>query len=72
MESNRQYKSSVFALLFGNEAAARELFEALEGVTLPPEVPVTMNSLEGALFRKSLFKNVASRTVDIVFEQALS
>jgi hypothetical protein len=54
MSANRQYKSSVFSLLFNNEAAVRELYEALEGVTLPPDTPVVINTLEGALFRNRL------------------
>ncbi|MDR0597515.1 MAG: Rpn family recombination-promoting nuclease/putative transposase, partial [Treponema sp.] len=28
----------------------RELYNALEGVTLPPDLPITVNTLEGALF----------------------
>jgi hypothetical protein len=38
MGANQEYKSSVFSLLFGKENTLRELYEALEGVTLPPDV----------------------------------
>jgi hypothetical protein len=37
MGANREYKSSVFSLLFGEEAALRGLYEAVEGVALPPD-----------------------------------
>ncbi|MDR1174448.1 MAG: Rpn family recombination-promoting nuclease/putative transposase [Treponema sp.] len=60
MGANREYKSSVFSLLFGEENTLRELYEALEGVTLPPNVPIIINTLEDALFR--------TRINDISFE----
>ena len=43
MDANREYKSSVFSFLFGEENTLRELYEALEGVKLPPDTPVTIN-----------------------------
>jgi hypothetical protein len=50
MGVNSKYKNSVFSLLFGEPETLRELYGALEGKTLPPELPVTINTLEGALF----------------------
>jgi hypothetical protein len=50
MDVNRTYKDSVFSLLFNDPETLRELYSALEGVTLPPDVPVTINTLEGVLF----------------------
>jgi hypothetical protein len=50
MAANREYKNSVFSLLFGNEKAAKELYEAIEGVKLPPGTPVEINTLEGVLY----------------------
>jgi hypothetical protein len=50
MDVNRTYKDSVFSLLFSDPVTLRELYCALEGVTLPPDVPVTINTLEGVLF----------------------
>jgi predicted transposase/invertase (TIGR01784 family) len=47
---NNQYKNSVFSFLFSDPAILCELYEALEGVTLPPNVPITINTLEGVLF----------------------
>jgi hypothetical protein len=60
MNANREYKASVFSLLFGEEDTLRGLYEALEGVTLPPDLPITINTLEDALFK--------SRINDISFE----
>jgi hypothetical protein len=60
MNPNREYKSSVFSLLFGDETTLRGLYQAIEGVTLPPDLPITINTLEDALFR--------TRINDISFE----
>jgi hypothetical protein len=54
MDGNREYKSSVFSLLFGDPVILRELYNALEGTPLPPNVPITINTLEGALYRTRL------------------
>jgi predicted transposase YdaD len=54
MSVNRQYKDSVFSILFSDPDTLRELFGALEGVTLPPDLPLTINTLEGVLFRPQL------------------
>ncbi|MDR2257514.1 MAG: hypothetical protein LBE14_00035, partial [Treponema sp.] len=50
MNVNRTYKDSVFSLLFNDPQTLRELYSALEGVTLPPDIPITINTLEGVLF----------------------
>ncbi|MDR1307495.1 MAG: Rpn family recombination-promoting nuclease/putative transposase, partial [Treponema sp.] len=50
MGVNRTYKDSVFSLLFSDPETLRELYCALENVTLPPDVPITINTLEGVLF----------------------
>jgi len=50
MQANNKYKSSVFSLLFSDPDLLRELYCALEGVNLPPDVPVTINTLNEALF----------------------
>jgi hypothetical protein len=51
MGANRSYKDSVFSLLFNDTETLRELYGALEGVTLPPDAPITINTLEGVLFK---------------------
>ncbi|MDR0513424.1 MAG: Rpn family recombination-promoting nuclease/putative transposase [Treponema sp.] len=60
MGANTKYKASVFSLLFSDPDLLRELYCALEGVSLPPDVPVTINTLEDALF--------LNRVNDISFE----
>jgi hypothetical protein len=53
--ANRGYKNSVFLLLFGRDPALiRELCGALEGVELPPDTPVVINTLEGVLYMAML------------------
>jgi hypothetical protein len=54
MDENREYKASVFSLLFGDPATLRELYNALEGVSLPVDEPITINTLEGALYMDRL------------------
>jgi hypothetical protein len=51
MSVNREYKDSVFSWLFSNPDTLRELYGALSGVTLPPDVPITINTLEDTLFK---------------------
>src|SRR5215471_4391616 len=50
MNVNAKYKNSVFSLLFSDPDVLRELYCALEGVTVPADVPVTINTLENVLF----------------------
>jgi len=47
---NRQYKDSVFSLLFSDPDVLRRLYCAIEGVELPPDTPVIINTLENVLF----------------------
>jgi hypothetical protein len=47
---NTKYKSNVFSTLFNDSARLRELYCALTGADLPPEVPVTVNTLQNVLF----------------------
>jgi len=50
MSINRNYKNSVFTALFKKPDLLRELYSALRGVTLPPDVPVLINTLENVLY----------------------
>jgi len=50
MSANTKYKDSVFSFLFSDPNLLRELYGALEGVTLPPDVPITINTLRDVLF----------------------
>ena len=60
MGANIKYKASVFSLLFSDPDILRELYCALEGVSLPIDVPVTINTLQDVLFM--------DRVNDISFE----
>ncbi|MDR1868950.1 MAG: hypothetical protein LBQ82_03085, partial [Treponema sp.] len=50
MKTNTKFKNSVFTLLFSDPALLRELYCALEGVSLPPDAPVSINTLDDVLF----------------------
>ena len=50
MKINRNYKDSVFTALFNDPDLLRELYCALEGVSLPPDIPVSINTLENVLY----------------------
>jgi len=60
MKANTSYKSSVFTLLFSDPDLLRELYCALEGVSLPDDTPVTINTLNNVLYM--------DRVNDISFE----
>jgi predicted transposase/invertase (TIGR01784 family) len=62
MAANREYKDSVFTLLFKEPDKLRELYGALEGVTLPEDIPIEVNTLTDALFKNQI--NDISFTVD--------
>jgi len=50
MTVNPKYKDSLFSFLFSDPDVLRELYSALEGIDLPPDVPITINSLKNALY----------------------
>ena len=50
MKANRNFKDSLFTTLFASPDLLRDLYCALEGVTLPPETPVSITTLENVLF----------------------
>jgi hypothetical protein len=50
MGVNTKYKDSLFSFLFSNPDVLRELYCALEGVALPADVPVTINTLRDVIF----------------------
>ena len=50
MSVNRKFKNNVFTMLFDDPDLLRELYSALEGVSLPPETPVSINTLENVLY----------------------
>jgi hypothetical protein len=50
MDANAQYKDSVFTYLFGNPDTLRELYSALEGIDIPPDMPINITTLTDVLF----------------------
>jgi predicted transposase YdaD len=54
MGANTKYKDSVFSFLFSEPDRLRELYCALEGITLPHDVPVKINTLQDVLFMDML------------------
>jgi hypothetical protein len=50
MGANTKYKDSLFSFLFSDPGVLRELYCALEGVTLPEDIPITINTLRDILF----------------------
>jgi hypothetical protein len=54
MAANREHKNSVFSLLFSDTEVLRELYGALEGIQLGPEVPIVINTLSDVLFKDQL------------------
>ena len=54
MGENREYKSSVFSLLFSEPDVLRELYSTLEGIPLPPDVPIRINTLQNVLFQNRM------------------
>jgi len=49
---NEKHKDTVFTFLFSNPALLRELYSAIEGVTLPSDIPIDINTLSDVLFRR--------------------
>ena len=50
MGVNIKYKASLFSSLFSDPNILRELYCALENVSLPDNVPVNINTLQDVLF----------------------
>jgi len=48
---NKHYKDSVFTSLFSDSDLLRELYSAIGGVSLPDDVPISINTLENVLVR---------------------
>ena len=54
MGVNTKYKDSVFSFLFSEPDKLRELYCALEGITLPQDIPVKINTLSDVLFMERI------------------
>ena len=62
MQVNKHYKDSVFSSLFSNPDALRELYSAIEGVPLPPDISIDINTLSDILYMNQI--NDISFTID--------
>jgi len=51
---NRNHKNSVFSSLFSTPEILRELYSAIEGVTIPPDIRIDINTLSNVLFIKQI------------------
>jgi len=51
---NRNNKNSMFSSLFSNPDILRELYSAIEGIPIPPDIPIKINTLSGVLFLKQI------------------
>jgi predicted transposase/invertase (TIGR01784 family) len=48
---NKEYKDSMFSRLFSNPDILRDLYSAIEGVDLPPDISIDINTLSDVLIR---------------------
>ena len=62
MQVNKRYKDSVFSTLFSSPDALRELYSAIEGITLPPDISIDINTLSDILYMGQI--NDISFTID--------
>ena len=62
MNVNARYKDSVFSLLFSDPDVLRSLYSAIEGVDLPADTPVSINTLSDILYMDQI--NDISFTID--------
>ena len=58
MKTNKKFKNSVFTTLFADPGLHRELYCALEGVTVAQDAPVSINTLDDVLFM-DLFNDIS-------------
>jgi hypothetical protein len=73
VEANKKFKDSLFSLIFSDEDKIRELYGAISGEPVPPDVPVKINTLEDALFMdriNDLSFTVGDRLVVLIEHQS--
>jgi len=51
---NRNHKNSVFSSLFSNPDVLRELYSAIEGIPIPKDIPININTLSNVLYMKQI------------------
>jgi len=62
MKPNKKHKDSVFSTLFSTPDVLRELYSAIEGITIPPDIPIDINTLTNVLIKDQI--NDVSFTID--------
>ena len=62
MNVNKKHKNSVFSALFSTPEKLRELYSAIEGIDVPPDAVVEINTLSDVLFMEQI--NDVSFTID--------
>jgi hypothetical protein len=62
MDVNRNHKSSVFSTLFGDREVLRELYSAIEGIEIPKDIPIDINTLSNIFVKGKI--NDLSFTID--------
>jgi predicted transposase/invertase (TIGR01784 family) len=70
MSANIKFKDSLFRSLFSKPEPLRQLYSALTGVTIPEDVPITINTLEDVLFmgRKNDISFLIGDALVVLFE----
>jgi hypothetical protein len=58
MSINKKFKDTIFSSLFSDPDTLRELYCALDNVSLPKDIPITINTLEEVLFN-DMFNDVS-------------
>jgi hypothetical protein len=54
MGANTKFKDTVFSKIFSKPDILRELYCALDNVSLPPDVPITVNTLQDVLVKEKV------------------
>ena len=62
MRVNKKHKDSVFHILFNDPETLRELYSAIEGIPIPPEISIDINTLTDVLIKGHI--NDVSFTID--------
>ena len=50
-KANKKFKDSVFSMYFGDPKRLIELYNSIEGTSLPMDTPIEINTLDDALFK---------------------
>jgi len=62
MKANKKHKDSLFSTLFNDPDVLRELYSAIEGISIPQDMPIDINTLTDVLIKDKI--NDVSFTID--------